>query len=390
MSIIDWIPEPQLWDREKIEQDNNEYNKPLDKPLEETKDELRSLFWDFNNSNENPDVLDQINEKESTVEWWNDIWVAWIQEWDNYISWEEMHEDLMKNQLTEDQVINENIAWVDHMEWTWTEEEYQEKLNNDKIKKTNEYPLVKNYLEENNINSNNLSLNEEWKIDINTIDWLNSEDKEMLNWLLVNLEWDNKMQNISNLWDIIKDISEFDEFNKEMWDNWFDDWVLNIIWSNYIDIPWKDWNIDKQKNLSVAIEMWKNEILNKVKNIKIDSQTYKTAIVNIDSWNLKKQLEWINSLYYLAFSSEWKLWAKDSLKLYKGKRKKELISDANILEQKIQLALKNNNTDEFKKLDKQKDVIINEADELNVWEVFESWKIDKISDEPKEWLKETN
>ncbi len=249
--------------------------------------------------------------------------------------------------------------------------------------------MIKNYLEEKNISIDNLALNKDWKIDINAIDWLSINDKEMLNWLLVNLEWENKMQNIINLGEIINDIPEFDDFNKEMWDNWFDDWVLNIIWGNYIDIPWKDWNIDKQKNLSVAIKIWKNKILNKVKNIKVDTQTYKTAIANIDSWNLKKQLEWINSLYYLAFSSEWKLWAKDSLKLHKDKRKKEIINDANILEQKIQKALKSNDTEKIKILNKQKDNIIKEAEELNTWDIFKSWEIDTISDsEPKQ--KETN
>lgn len=292
-------------------------------------------------------------------------------------------------EIQEEQIQEEYHNNLPDYSDTWIEEEYKEKLNNEKIKKTNEYPLIKNYLEEKNISIDNLALNKDWKIDINAIDWLSINDKEMLNWLLVNLEWENKMQNIIKLGEIINDIPEFDDFNKEMWDNWFDDWVLNIIWGNYIDIPWKDWNIDKQKNLSVAIKIWKNKILNKVKNIKVDTQTYKTAIANIDSWNFKKQLEWINSLYYLAFSSEWKLWAKDSLKLHKDKRKKEIINNANILEQKIQKALKSNDTEKIKILNKQKDNIIKEAEELNTWDIFKSWEIDTISDsEPKQ--KETN
>ncbi|MCD5385236.1 hypothetical protein LRZ95_01055, partial [Candidatus Gracilibacteria bacterium] len=265
----------------------------------------------------------------------------------------------------------------------------KEKLNNEKIKKTNEYPLIKNYLEEKNISIDNLALNKDGKIDINAIDGLSINDKEMLNGLLVNLEGENKMQNIINLGEIINDIPEFDDFNKEMGDNGFDDGVLNIIGGNYIDIPGKDGNIDKQKNLSVAIKIGKNKILNKVKNIKVDTQTYKTAIANIDSGNLKKQLEGINSLYYLAFSSEGKLGAKDSLKLHKDKRKKEIINNANILEQKIQKALKSNDTEKIKILNKQKDNIIKEAEELKAGDIFKSGEIDTISDsEPKQ--KETN
>jgi DNA anti-recombination protein RmuC len=200
----------------------------------------------------------------------------------------------------------------------------------------------------------------------------------MLTWLLVNIEWDNKKQNILDLSDNIKDIPEFEDYNLEMSDNWFDDWVLNRIWENYLKTPDKNWQVDVRKNISTAIEMAKNEICIEAKNFNRDSQTYKTAIVNIESWNLKKQLEWINSLYYLAYSTEWKLWAKDSLKNHKNKRKKELINDANALDEKIQQALKNNNQDEFENLDKMKDSIIDEVKELVKWDIFEAWELDKI------------
>ncbi len=304
---------------------------------------------------------------------------------DKHISWEEMDNDIKRNSETEENIIDNNHSSKEDYSNMPTEEDYIKNKEQVEIKSSKEYPLVKTFLSERNINNDSLSLDKDWKIDVNAIEWLNYEDKEILTWLLVNIEWDNRAQNRIDFSTNIKDMPEFSEYDLTFWDNWFDNGVLNRIWDNYIDIPDSSWKIDVEKNISISIEVAKNEILKEAKNVKPDSQTYKTAIANIESWDLKKQLEWINSLYYLAFSSEWKLWAKDSLNAHKNKRKKELISDANILDAKQQIALNNNNTEEFKKLDKQKDIIISEVKELVKWEIFEASDFDIMAEGIHEW-----
>ena len=355
MPLIEWIAEPQMWDKEKIDQDNLDYSKPLNKPLDETKDELKSLFWDF--SKEKRDPLSDINEEQ--------------------VPEEELESLLNPNEET---IIDENHVNIDDFSDTPTEEDYMNNQKQVEIKTSKEFPLVKTFLSERNINEDTLSLNKDWKIDVNAIKWLEYEDKELLTGLLVNIEWDNRDQNRIDFSTNIKDIQEFSEYDLTFWDQWFDNGVLNRIWGNYIDIPDASWKIDVAKNISTSIQITKNEILKEAKNVKPDSQTYKTAIANIESWNLQKQLEWINSLYYLAFSSEGKLWAKESLSIHKNKRKKELINDANVLEDKIQIALNNNNQEELKKLDIQKDIIIFEVEELVKWDIFESGELDKMEE----------
>jgi hypothetical protein len=367
MPIIEWIPEPKFGDREKREQDDLEYNSEPKVSLEEQKEQLKNeLFGSFKQED---DPLANLYIKEKFIE----------------------PEDMVDPSLSEKEsdIETEYFENIDDISDTWIEEEYKEKLNDKEIKEIKEYPLVKNYLEERNIPVDNLSLDENWKIDINNIDWLSIEDKEMLNWLIINIEWDNIKQNIIDLSKTINDISEFDDYNKNITDEWFSDWVLNKIWENYIKIPDSKWEFDNIKNIWTAIELTKNEICIEAKNFNRDSQTYKTAILNIESWNLKKQLEWINSLYYLAYSTEWKLWAKNSLKSHKDKRKKELISDANVLEEKIQLALKQWDEKQLKQLDIDKDRIISEVEELVSWDVFEAWELDKITDDLNE-KKEVN
>ena len=143
-----------------------------------------------------------------------------------------------------------------------------------------------------------------------------------------------------------------------------------MIWKNYLKIP--DWenNINKKEDISTAIEVTSKDILNEIKNIP-ECQTKETALKNISSWNLSKQIEWINSLYVLAYSNEWKL-AKKEFNIYKEKRKKEIIKEANIVDANLKLAEKNNNQNELKNLEKQMDALINEAKELTKWEVFEA------------------
>lgn len=373
--LIQWVKEPGLWDSFKKEQDNIDYNKKPNISFDQTKEDLKMLWSDFDISK---NIIKEGQFNNEKAENPDDV-LLWLNS-DDWMTPEEIEQDIEDNNLvaSEDEITKEHNAYVDNMEWTWTEEEYKKNTASQKIKSTNEFPLVQTFLEERSIAVENLSLNDEWKISVNSIEWLSSVDKEMLTGLFVNIEWENRAQNITNFWDNIKELQEFEDFDLSIGDEWFENSVLNRIGANYISIPNKDWNVDTRKNVSTAIEIAKNEIVNEAKNIRPESQTYITAMANIEWWNLKQQLEWINSLYYLAFSWEWKLWSKDSLKVHKNKRTKELINDAKELEIQIQVALDKGDNEKFLKLDKQKDIIISEADELVKWDIFASWELDTM------------
>jgi len=367
MPLIEWIPEPKYGDREKREQDDLEYNSDPKVSLEKQKEQLRKEL--FGNFKQEEDPLANLEKK------------------DDIIDPEDMVDPVLE--VTEEDAQKEAYEIYsnnDSMENTWTEEEYMKEQEILKIKETKEFPLVKNYLEERNIVVENLSLNKDWKIDINNIDWLSIEDREALNWLLFNIEWENKWQNRINLSESIKDLAEFEKYNLEITDDWFEDWVLNKIWENYLQMPNKDWDIDVKKNVSLAIEMAKNQICLETKNFNRDSQSYKTAVLNIESWNLKKQLEWINSLYYLAYSKEWIIWNKE-LKNHIDKRKDEIKKEVADLtfEIKKKESLNIDNTDEIQKLKDIRSDFIKEAQEIDKWEIFKPTELDAISDTLSEW-----
>jgi hypothetical protein len=121
--------------------------------------------------------------------------------------------------------------------------------------------------------------------------------------------------------------------------------------------------------------------LKECKNLDIESETFKTAISNIESWNILEQLEWIESLYVLAYSNEWVLWAK-VLSNYKEKRKEKLIKKWIEIEKEIVLAKKDNNQEKLIELNKKKNEIINQMSELTWikdWKNVEWWDIFKAT-----------
>lgn len=207
------------------------------------------------------------------------------------------------------------------------------------------------------------------------------------------MDWKNKKENLSNMiWDT-KKIPEFSDF--KLWKDWtFEMEFLNKIWENYVNFPDWDWNIDYQKDLQTAILKTRSDIISEVKNINLDSQTYKTAIKNIDSWDLKTQIEGIESLYILAYSNEWVLW-KTQIDTYKEKRKNRLIQEGIKLENEIETAKQSNNTKLQEKLELKKQEIIKEISEITwildwkkVWDIFN--KMPDNKDWSNKWPKESN
>ncbi len=192
---------------------------------------------------------------------------------------------------------------------------------------------------------------------------------------------DKNFEDFKNDIEDFKEVAELSEYDFAIENNIFESRVLNKIWQNYLKFPDKNWHCDKIKDLETAIITTKNEILRDYVNLPIDSETYKTAIKNINSGDIKKQMQGIDSLYTLAGSKAWELW-KTSLDKYKNNRKKELKIEFNKIKTELEtLEQKEDKTEEeskkVKALTVEYNSIIKQAEEIDAWDIFESWELDK-------------
>ncbi len=227
-----------------------------------------------------------------------------------------------------------------------------------------------------------------FKFDLNSVE--DSADKQIISLYLSSFLERWKETNLDTLINDIKDIPELWDFEFDN-NTWFKRLFLNSVAKNYVNIPNSEWKIDKQEDLKLAISYTAFDIQKNVKNIRTDTQTYKKAIENIESGDLSKMLIWIESLFVLAYSREWKL-AKWQADLYFKNRKRSIIKEAEALEYKIQEAEKNSaeNKEKLKELYKMRDLILEEAWELVSWEIFKSTTLDTNDNWENEWQKENS
>lgn len=335
--------------KEKINQDNKNY---IDETMDLKKARLdvrKSFYWDFN-------------------------------------QWEIVSD---RPELISDQ----SFTWVEDMD---SSKEQEVNLANwEVVEKNKLFPYINRLFESNQITMESFKtiLENLWNNqDISFIDNLaiDNKDKNTLKITFSSIE--NKDTNISNFSEKISSFEEkLDWYDLKLNEEGkFDTPILNLIGENYIDLSNNEGNDNSeiQKNLSTAIEATKNNILFEVKNIPTSSQTYIKAIENINSTELSKQIDWINSLYYLAYWNEWRYWAKKNLKLFKDKKQTKLLEEAKYLDWKInsmELSLK-----EAQKMSDRKKEIVLEMSELTWikdwtkvewWSIFqEAWKIDVHSE----------
>jgi hypothetical protein len=97
----------------------------------------------------------------------------------------------------------------------------------------------------------------------------------------------------------------------------------------------------------------------------------------------EERFEWLLMLYTLAGTAEWAVWAKWSkqfqmMKLWVEQRKEILQRQY----QETQELLTNNSTSEEEKIKNQSELelIIAEAWEIESWDIFPAWEIDKMSE----------
>ncbi len=295
--------------------------------LKKTKEEAKKIFGSFN-----PETLKNIpkDSKEKIPE--DPFEIVPQEEIDLY------QEELINEDKIKDKYLKKIRKKGEKFNLNELLKNYNTNIENNPV-----FPIVERLYEQWKVSEK--TINEIWKylsnnenLDINKINFQNKKEKEILEWYLNNLNFNNlnREQNLLELTQDIKKIPTLKELKIEINNDWtFENEIFNKIGKNYLKIPDSNWVFDIEQDFSTAILTTKNEILKEVKNIKKDSETYRQAIKNINSWNLKKQLEWIESLYILAYSNEWVLWKK-TIEAYKNSRKKTLIKEALKIEQTLQ------------------------------------------------------
>ena len=198
----------------------------------------------------------------------------------------------------------------------------------------------------------------------------------------------NKSKNLEKLIsDINKDFKDKEGFkekfkyfdfsiieNKESGSEFKSEFLNKVGW-NYLE------GLDTETQLSEAITKTSLQILDECKNLNTKSETYKVAMSNIKSWNILEQLEWIETLYMLAYNNEWKL-SKTITKAYKDKKTKILKEEFKKVETELKtLEDMSNKTDadinKQKKLTLEYNSIIKVAgDLLWEWDIFVVTKLD--------------
>lgn len=361
MNVFTWWPKVSETLNNSIENlGNNEQNDINNKKLDS---DWANLYWKLPDNNKIWDILQQEAEEKNS-EWFDNFnnTKSGIQE-------KTPEEEAIDFQKQRDKIVEKNKYFPIfnrlHATWEILDSTYENILNN--------------------INSNN-----GW-IDLSRIETANKDETEVIEWTLVNFnENQNRWQNLVELQNdknnLLKiewlDKADF-EINEDTFETEFNNEVLNKIGKNYLKFPDKDWNFDIKEDFSTAIISTKNEILNNVENIRITSETYKVAIKNINSWDINKQMEWIENLYMLAYSNEWTLW-KTTLSKFKIEKEKKLKIEAIKIEKELNSEL-TKNEEEIDNLNKRKKEIIAEMQELTWiknWEKVEWWslfaKVDKI------------
>lgn len=389
MAIIDWIPEPKFGDKEKQQKEDELYNQPLEKPLDQTKDELKSLFWDFSRIQNN-----------------NESW----------ITPEEMNEDILKNTKTEAQIQEEYHNSLPDYSDTWIENITLS--NNDEVEvewwtdfwapwiEVKDWPEIESvedrFLEDLEYYPILKSLNDSWNINNKAFeDWLNQlsqVDKEDSKLVLEKIIWKIDWLDIKEKSDILKWIKITEQVTEENFENtdFYKDFQNAETWSkpewrqidlllaeSYTKIP----NNSLWDNLSVTMEVTLNKIISK------QSETFReqnsSLISDIRSeksyWKKYSLLSQLNSIK-IDWDAKWLKWLDNSFKKWQEKKNNvemSLNDKFNKFKQEVKEAQKLNDQSKIKDFLNEAKVLKEEAEEK--WDIFVSSDIDILVNSLNEW-----
>lgn len=388
-SFWDWIDNIDAQERKR--QDNEAFQKEQEsarpEETENMKNSLGNIFWQWFDPDKNPVDLLKLNFEESESEpdpedILSPLALDDFETKEIKTSWENLKENDKSEKSSTEKPESESEKP--------NYEESSDVLTNNilELHKDKDYfPIIKALSSQVSINSlvslSKMIQNNNFELkDLNISDISDKKDSEIISsYTSLYLEkWDNS--NLDNLVKDLKNIPELADFKIDKSTNTFESDILNIVWKNYLNIPNKNWEISYSENMLFAIELTSQEINTKVKNINTTCQTYITSKEKIESWNLTQALEWIESLYILAYSWEWKIWSK-VLDKYKRERLKKIKEEANILDTQVSEAQRNNNNDLIEKLNKKKQELVLESSEITwikerecVWDIFTWWIMD--------------
>lgn len=219
---------------------------------------------------------------------------------------------------------------------------------------------------------------------------LNLDESEILRikWVL---DQCNKARDIDSIWWKKEFEESFPDIKRQLENKEFspiESEVYSLIWRNYISTS-PDW-VDNNPELdfNIAVETAANEILINAQNIRKDTVCFERCIKSIQNGDTNEdRFEWLLMLYTLAWTAEWAVGAKGSkqfqmMKLWVEQRKEVLQRQY----QESKELLTNNEVSEQEKIKNKSELelIIAEAWEIESWDIFPAWEIDKISENMSE------
>ena len=372
--------EPQLWDIEKKEQDNAEYNSmPVNFNEQKASllkdlygiDSQKDIYWDeWKNSggiDNNKTAFDYIG--------------SWIDEISDALYIWDRNDRTNKSK--------EPISHSDDLNKQWvTVNEKQEIFEiPEQIKESPYYPLlewlfhswqIKDSIFE-SVLEQLKEANKDEERDVIHIALVNITDRRLKVDLLEHFEWSNEKITEDNF-DQSEFLSHSNSLNIDI-DNWI--WGLELLLANeYITIPNLSWEVNSQEDLERTMNIVSKVIIQKnSSDFKMNNADLITDIQNTS--NLSDKYLILKKLYKQDLKTDAKLWWW-KMKLEIARKQKSLKEKAEALTQQV-IEWKNNNIKDGQELlefDKKKKVIIAEALDLDVfeWEVFSSWILDTFDE----------
>ncbi len=308
MVLIQWTPEPQLWDKEQIEQDNNEYNNDDGSAFEKWKESGGSLYWKPTiNEGDKKESIDNISEK------------------------------VLENRKIDEHPYSPLVDLF-ISQWNLTKEEWS---------------IIKRALIKDGDTFNNLSNIEWWNEDnINqlllSIDFLESEKWEALCIEKFNKDFSNEVEDLKQ--EIPWDKGADKELSRQ------DSYLVEKLGGNYLSLQLTEWSFEnKNESISRAFKITLNELMDGKEFKRPDTfNEMKNTVNNPDLSfeerfaELKKIDTLINTDQSLANWKQYKSFKK--AKEWSEKLNLTLEEEFNKLKEAVQVAKDNNDKEQLENI----------------------------------------
>lgn len=352
--------EPQLWERDKVEQDNRDYSAPLKVPLADQKSQLMTeLYW-----------VKPKNNTEDNISW--------------NIKQVGKPEQNITNQGVKPEEINQNDIWS-------KDKNPDKKIDISKLDSASQYfPTLKN-------------LFSSWHIDEATFTETTKKLDGSKNdeWLDVLMKVVNGLSDSKVRESIVKSFEKKEKTTEENFDKteFFKDstdlnidldkwvwWLELMLADNYVSVNNSDWTEDKQRDLSTSMDTTMNTIL---KSGSEDFKKQNWPLISEIKWekNLNKKYYLLKNLYKEDLKNDAILWWKKS-KEEINKKKNSLMEQAKDITKQIKDAEKIKDElarkEAMDRIEAEKTKIIEEWKDIDWFEAevesLSGWKKDIISE----------